>query len=128
MSRMPGGYNRRAAADGCGFQEEAATFKTRDFIGFHAAYDIWRTGMACGRLRRLKNCRDRHYRRSNGQDHPADQGQGIKYIAVESAFSASSAKLIERETGAKEIVLQPLETYDRAQDTYVGTCGRTWKH
>ena len=103
------------------FRAQAATFKTRDFIGFHSAYDYMAHRYGLRQIAAIEEL--------PGSDITVAQtdklirlikDKGIKYIAVESAFSANSAKLIERETGAREIILQPLETYDDARDTYVG--------
>ena len=43
----------------------------------------------------------------------------IKYVAMENAFSAAGIEKIKERTGVQTIVLQPLETYDNLDDTYV---------
>jgi zinc transport system substrate-binding protein len=100
---------------------ETAAFKNKDFIGFHSAYDYLAHRYGLRQIASIEEL--------PGSDVTVAQtdklirlikDKGIKYIAVESAFSANSAALIERETGAKEIILQPLETYDDAKDTYIG--------
>jgi zinc transport system substrate-binding protein len=103
------------------FRAETATFKNKDFIGFHSAYDYLAHRYGLRQIASIEEL--------PGSDITVAQTdklirlikeKGIRYIAVESAFSANSAALIERETGAKEIILQPLETYDNPKDTYVG--------
>jgi zinc transport system substrate-binding protein len=103
------------------FRAETATIKNKDFIGFHSAYDYLAHRYGLRQIASIEEL--------PGSDITVAQTdklirlikeKGIRHIAVESAFSANSAALIERETGAKEIVLQPLETYDSPKDTYVG--------
>jgi zinc transport system substrate-binding protein len=101
------------------FKAEMAAVKTRDFIGFHSAYEYMAHRYGLRQIASIEEL--------PGADITVDQTRKIiqliqqrqiKYIAVETAFSGNSAKLIEEQTGAKEIVLQPLETYDNVQDTY----------
>jgi zinc transport system substrate-binding protein len=102
------------------FKAAVPTFKTRDFIGFHSAYDYLAQRYGLRQIASIEEI--------PGADITIDQTQkiiqlvkanNIRYIAVETAFSAQSAKLIFDQTGAKQIVLQPLETYDDLNDTYV---------
>jgi zinc transport system substrate-binding protein len=102
------------------FKSETATFKNKDFIGFHSAYEYLARRYGLHQIASIEEL--------PGSEITIDQSQKIikliqqrhiKYIAVENAFSGSSAKMIEQQTGVKEIVLQPLETYDNAADTYV---------
>jgi zinc transport system substrate-binding protein len=101
------------------FAAAAATFKTKDFIGFHSAYaylarryglrqiaaieEIPGTGLSPAAAVKIINLiKDNH----------------IQYIAVETALPEASNKVIVRETGVKTIILQPLETYDEKTNTY----------
>ncbi len=102
------------------FKAETATFKSKDFIGFHSAYEYLARRYGLHQIASIEEF--------PGSEITIDQSQkiirliqqrNIKYIAVETAFSGSSAKMIEQQTGVHEIVLQPLETYDNADDTYV---------
>lgn len=101
------------------FKAAMARVKTRDFIGFHSAYEYLAHRYGLRQIASIEEL--------PGADITVDQTKKIiqlikqrqiKYIAVETAFSGNSANLIAQETGAKEIVLQPLETYDNLQDTY----------
>jgi len=101
------------------FLAEMATIKTREFIGFHSAYEYLARRYGLRQIASLEEL--------PGADITVEQTKKIiqlinqrhiKYIAVETAFSGNSARLIEAQTGAREIVLQPLETYDNLQDTY----------
>lgn len=103
------------------FAEAAKHFKTREFIGFHSAYaylahryglqqiasieEIPGSGLTVAQIENLvKLIQDKH----------------IRYVAVETAFSASALDKIRERTGVQTIVLQPLETYDNLNNTYAG--------
>jgi zinc transport system substrate-binding protein len=101
------------------FKAQAAAFKNKDFIGFHSAYEYLARAYSLRQIASIEEL--------PGSDITIDQTRkiialikehNIRYIAVETAFSGNSAKLIQQETGAKQIVLQPLETYDDLHDTY----------
>jgi len=101
------------------FQAEMAAVKTKEFIGFHSAYEYLARRYGLRQIASIEEL--------PGADITVEQTKKIiqlinqrhiKYIAVETAFSGNSASLIEAQTGAKQIVLQPLETYDDLQDTY----------
>jgi zinc transport system substrate-binding protein len=101
------------------FKTAMAAVKSNDFIGFHSAYEYLARRYGLRQIASIEEL--------PGTDITVEQTKKIiqliqqrhiKYIAVETAFSGSSAKLIEEQTGARQIVLQPLETYDNIQDTY----------
>ena len=101
------------------FKAAAATFKSKEFIGFHSAYAYLARRYGLRQIASIEEL--------PGSDVTIAQSlkiiqlikeRHIRFIAVETALSGQGAKKIEEETGAKEIVLQPLETYDDPADTY----------
>ena len=101
------------------FQTEMATVKTKDFIGFHSAYEYLAHRYGLHQVASIEEVPGTGLSPAQAQkiinliktDH-------IHYIAIESAFPESATKIIESETGVKTIILQPLETYDDANASY----------
>jgi zinc transport system substrate-binding protein len=102
------------------FKEAAAKFTHKEFIGFHSAYDylarryglkqvaaIQETGaegLNVAQVQRvIQIIRERH----------------VPVVFIENAFSSRQVEPIVKATGVKVGTLQPLETYDKLDDTYV---------
>jgi len=102
------------------FQAAAATFTHHEFIGFHSAYDylarryglkqvaalqeLGSQGMSVAQVQEvIKIIRERH----------------IPVLFSETAFDAKQAQVVVNATGVKLGTLQPLETYDNLNDTYI---------
>jgi zinc transport system substrate-binding protein len=102
------------------FAAAAAGFKNKDFIGFHSAYDYLAHRYGLRQIASIEEIP------GNGLS-PAQQEKiinllrekNIHYIAVETALPEQGINSIVRQTGARTIVLQPLETYDNKDDTYL---------
>jgi len=101
------------------FAEAAKSFKIREFIGFHSAYDYLAHRYGLTQVAAIEEI--------PGTPTPAQlqkiialiKQKNIHVIFTESALDSKAADLIVRETGVKTSVLQPLETYDNLTDTYV---------
>ena len=122
------GYTQRAAAYldqlrklDQDFQEAAAHFKQKNFIGFHSAYAYLARRYGLDQVAAIEEL--------PGEGPTLAQTvniiklikkDNIKVIFTENAFPAKAADMIVRETGVTTGVLQPLETYDDTQQTYVG--------
>lgn len=100
------------------FKAAMATVKTRDFIGFHSAYEYLARRYGLRQIASIEELPGEISVAQTKKIIQLIQQRHIQYIAVETALSGNATKLIEQETGAKEIVLQPLETYDNLNDTY----------
>lgn len=103
------------------YRKATATFKYKEFIGFHSAYDylarpyglkqaaalqeIGTGGMSPERVRQVVELIKSHH---------------IPVVFSETAFDAKQAEIVVQQTGVKMGTLQPLETYDNLDDTYVG--------
>ena len=102
------------------YKDATATFRYKEFIGFHSAYDylarryglkqaaalqeIGEGGMSPERVRQVVELiKSRH----------------IPVVFSETAFDAKQAQTVVKQTGVKLGTLQPLETYDNLNDTYV---------
>jgi ABC-type Zn uptake system ZnuABC Zn-binding protein ZnuA len=101
------------------FKAAAATFKTKDFIGFHSAYEYLAHRYGLHQIASIEEI--------PGGGISLDQAakiidlikkNNIHYIAMESALSGTGARNIEEATGVKTVILQPLETYDDPGNTY----------
>ncbi len=102
------------------FMDQAKLFKTKDFIGFHSAYaylahryglrqiasveELPGSGLSPAQLAKIIHLIEDHH---------------IKYIAIESGLAPQGIAKIQAETGVHTITLQPLETYDSLNDSYV---------
>jgi len=100
------------------FRAATATFKHRDFIGFHSAYDYLAHRYGLRQVAALQEV--------EGSLSPAQIDKVIALIRkdhvpvlfTEDAFPQQSADLIKRETGVELGVLQPLESYPNLNATY----------
>jgi zinc/manganese transport system substrate-binding protein len=107
------------------FKAAAATFKSKDFIGFHSAYDYLAHRYG---LRQIASI----------EEIPGDgltpaqaekiigliNDNKIKYVAVETGLSDRSMSLIKSKTGVQTITLEPLEAYNNLNDSYVSLMRR----
>ena len=101
------------------FAAAAATFKTKDFIGFHSAYEYLAHRYGLQQVASIEEVPGTGLSPAQAQKIiTLIKADHIHYIAVESAFPESATKIIEKETGVKTIILQPLETYDDVNASY----------
>jgi ABC-type Zn uptake system ZnuABC Zn-binding protein ZnuA len=120
-------YTQRAAAYvadlrqlDADFAAAAKTFKHKDFVGFHSAYAYLARRYG---LRQVASIQEL----GAGGMNPAQIQKVIEIIKTdhvpvvfsETAFDAKQANIVVQATGVKLGTLQPLETYDDLQDTYV---------
>jgi zinc transport system substrate-binding protein len=102
------------------FAQAAKQFKQRDFIGFHSAYAYLARRYGLNQVAAVEELPDQG-------PSLAQQASIIKLIRdkrigvifTETAFPAKAADRIVEETGVKTAILQPLETYDSPDQTYV---------
>ncbi len=102
------------------FRQAAEGFRQKEFIGFHLAYDY------LARRYGLKEVAAVEELPGQGPS-PAQQkkiielirDKHVKVLFMESALPARAADRIIQETGVRTGILQPLETYDSAEQTYV---------
>jgi zinc transport system substrate-binding protein len=103
------------------FAAAAASFKQKDFIGFHSAYEYLARRYGLHQVASVEEL--------PGEGPTISQtaaiirlikAKDIHVIFTENAFPAKAADMIVRETGVTTGVLQPLETYDDLNQTYVG--------
>jgi zinc transport system substrate-binding protein len=102
------------------FAAAARQFKQREFIGFHSAYAYLANRYGLHQVAAVEEL--------PGEGPSLAQqaniirlikDKGIHVIFMESAFPAQAARRIVAETGVKTGILQPLETYDSPDETYV---------
>ncbi len=102
------------------FQDAAAHFKQKNFIGFHSAYAYLARRYGLNQVAAIEEL--------PGEGPSIAQianiiklikADSITVIFTENALPAKAADMIIRETGVKTGVLQPLETYDDEKQTYV---------
>jgi zinc transport system substrate-binding protein len=103
------------------FADAAAHFKTREFIGFHSAYDYLAHRYGLTQIASIEEVPGGELTIAQIQKvtHMI-QDHHIKYIAIENAFSTQGIDTIKKQTGVETMTLQPLETYDDVKETYVG--------
>lgn len=107
------------------FNAAAAGFKTKDFIGFHSAYDYLAHRYG---LRQIASIEELPGEGLN----PAQmekvitliKANNIKYVAVETGLSANNMSRIRDMTGVQTITLEPLETYNKKDDSYASLMRR----
>jgi len=103
------------------FMASTATFKHKEFIGFHSAYDylakryglvqvasiseVDGTGLTPMQIRKVVDLINE---------------RKIPVVFSETAFDSRQAENVTKQTGVKLGTLQPLETYDNVNDTYIG--------
>jgi len=102
------------------FTAAASTFKQKDFIGFHSAYAYLARRYGLNQVASVEEI--------PGEGPTISQtlniiklikDKNIHVVFTENAFPAKAMDMIVRETGVSTSVLQPLETYDDASQTYV---------
>ncbi len=103
------------------FADAAATFKQKDFIGFHSAYAYLAHRYGLNQIASIEEM--------PGEGPTISQtaniihlikSKNIKVLFTENALPAKAADMIIRETGVTTGILQPLETYEDPRQTYVG--------
>ena len=103
------------------FAAAAKTFKTKDFIGFHSAYNYLAHRYGLHQVASIEEIPDAGL--SLEQIQKVEQiikEKNIRYIAVETALGAKNTiDKIKEEAHVETITLQPLETYDNPNDTYI---------
>lgn len=103
------------------FAEAAARFKQKDFIGFHPAYAYLARRYGLNQVAAVEELPGEGPTISQtAQIIRLIKEKHIKVLFMENAFPAKAADMILKETGASTDVLQPLETYDDLNQTYVG--------
>ncbi|HVX83758.1 MAG TPA: zinc ABC transporter substrate-binding protein [Phycisphaerae bacterium] len=103
------------------YKAAVPTFKTKEFIGFHSAYEYLARRYGLKQVASIEEVPEAGLNLAQAQkiinlikaDH-------IKYVALEPGLNPRSVDLITRETGVGTIVLQPIEEYNSINDTYVG--------
>jgi len=103
------------------FSDAVKTFKSRDFIGFHSAYDYLAHRYGLHQVAAIEEIPDAGLSLAQIQKIlQIIKEKNIHYVAIETALSAQGTiDKIKQEGHVETIVLQPLETYDNANDTYV---------
>ena len=103
------------------FSGAVKTFKSKDFIGFHSAYEYLANRYGLHQIASIEEIPDAGL--SLEQIQKVEQlikDKNIHYIAVETALGAkNTVDKIKEEAHVETITLQPLETYDNPNDTYV---------
>ena len=101
------------------FLAAAAHFKTREFIGFHSAYDYLAHRYGLKQIASIEELPGAGVSTSQAMKIVRlIREHRIQYLAMETGLTGQGANLIITETGVKTITLQPLETYDDLKDTY----------
>jgi len=96
-------------------------FKTRKFIGFHPAYAHLAARYGLEQVATVELVAEQGMTPAQAQKIVAlVKEYQIKVIFIETALGAGDAELLRKQTGAQLLILQPLETYDAATDTYEG--------
>jgi zinc transport system substrate-binding protein len=103
------------------FAAAVKDFKTKEFIGFHSAYEYLANRYGLKQIASVEEVPDQGPSLAQTANiiNLINQ-KGIKVVFVENAFPAKPAEQIARETGATLSTLQPIETYDNKDQTYVG--------
>jgi zinc transport system substrate-binding protein len=101
------------------FKAETEKFKTKEFIGFHSAYQYLARRYGLQQIASIEEVPDAGLTVAQAEKViKLIQEKKIKYIAMETAL-VTNINIIKNRTGVQTITLQPLETYDDLQDTYV---------
>ncbi len=102
------------------FAKATRQFKQRDFIGFHSAYAYLANRYGLDQVAAIEELPDQGPSLAQQANIiKLIRDKHIKVIFAETALPARAADRIIAETGVKTGILQPLETYDRPDQTYV---------
>jgi zinc transport system substrate-binding protein len=102
------------------FADAAKTFRQKEFIGFHQAYDYLAHRYGLKQVAAIEELPEQGPSLTQQANLiKLIREKNIKVIFVENALPARTGARILEETGAKTAVLQPLETFDRQDQTYV---------
>jgi zinc transport system substrate-binding protein len=94
-------------------------FKTRKFIGFHPAYAHLAARYGLEQVASVELVAEQGMTPAQAQKIVALVKEfQIKVIFIETALGAKDAELLRKQTGVQLLILQPLETYEAATDTY----------
>jgi zinc/manganese transport system substrate-binding protein len=102
------------------FKTATATFKHKEFIGFHSAYDYLARRYGLTQAAALQEAGAHNITVEGAQKViQIIRDKKIPVLFTETAFNAGQAKSVIDATGIKTGILQPLETYDAKEDTYL---------
>ncbi len=102
------------------FKSAVASFKTREFIGFHSAYDYLARRYSLVQAASLEELPGSGISPAQAQKIiNMIKEKNVKVIFTETALDSRGADIIIRNTGVKTAILQPIETYDNMNDSYV---------
>lgn len=102
------------------FSLAARQFKQKDFIGFHSAYAYLANRYGLRQVAAIEELPDQGPSLAQQANIVRlIRDKHIKVIFTETALPARAADRIIAETGVKMSILQPLETYDSPDQTYV---------
>jgi zinc/manganese transport system substrate-binding protein len=107
------------------FKAAAAGFKTKEFIGFHSAYDYLAHRYGLRQIASIEELPGEGLNPAQMQKIVGlIKARNIKYVAIETGLSDASMSRIKELTGVQTITLEPLETYNKKDDTYVSLMRR----
>lgn len=102
------------------FAEAARQFRQKDFIGFHSAYAYMANRYGLRQVVAIEELPDQGPSLAQQANIiKLIRDKHIKVIFAETALPARAADRIIAETGVKMGILQPLETYDSPDQTYI---------
>lgn len=102
------------------FMAVCKTLPRKEFIGFHSAYDYLAHRYGLRQIAALEEFPEQGITTAQaGRVIKLIKEKEIKVIFTETVLRSKDTDLIVAQTGVKLAILQPLETYDNLQDTYV---------
>jgi ABC-type Zn uptake system ZnuABC Zn-binding protein ZnuA len=102
------------------FKAATAKFKHKEFIGFHSAYDYLARRYGLTQVAALQEAGSDSMSVAQVQKViKIIRDRKVPVLFMETAFDAKKAQPVVDATGVKLGTLQPLETYDKLDDTYV---------
>lgn len=102
------------------FKQTVSGLQVKSFIGFHSAYDYLARRYGLKQVASLEEVPGSGISPAKAEKLiKLIKANNIKVIFTETAFDDRSADLIIRNTGVKTAILQPIETYDNLNDTYI---------
>jgi zinc transport system substrate-binding protein len=102
------------------FQSAAKTFTHHEFVGFHSAYDYLARRYGLKQVAALQELGAQGMSIAQVQDViKIIRERHVPVLFSETAFDSRQADVVVKATGVKLGTLQPLETYDKPDDTYV---------
>ena len=102
------------------FKTACAAFPKKDFVGFHSAYAYLARRYGLRQIAAIEEVPEAGLSRAQIDRVIAlIKDQHVPVLFTEDAFPAAAAEQIIQATGVQRGVLQPLETYNDINDTYV---------